>query len=141
MSEYLVERVKALGHPNVSSRHKTTLEVTRDDYLTPTGDCIIAIKADRCFPDFSPGFLNKLRSDGSRLEILIECSGVRDKVTAMGDKSLTLKNQDEMVVRKSSYVCGRTLAVGADKAAADLKRELVAELRKGYEVKVEFRVY
>jgi len=130
-----------LGHPNVSARHKTTLEFTRDNYLTPTGDCIVAINADRCFHDFAPGFLDLLRSNGSRLEIIIECNGVRDKVSARGDKSLTLKHQDDMVVRKSSYLCDRTLAVKADKAASDLSRELVTELRKGDEVKIEFRVY
>ncbi|OYT54865.1 MAG: hypothetical protein B6U72_01265 [Candidatus Altiarchaeales archaeon ex4484_2] len=141
MSEYLVERIKASGHPNVSARHKTTLEVTGDNYLTPTGDCIVAINADRCFPEFSPGFLDLLKSEGSRVEVLIECNGVRDKVTARGDKALTLNHGSEMVVRKSSYVCGRTLAVKADKAAADLKRELVDELKRGNEVIVELRVY
>ncbi|MEA1924309.1 MAG: DUF371 domain-containing protein [Candidatus Altiarchaeota archaeon] len=141
MSEYLVERIKAVGHPNVSARHKTTLEVTRDNYLTPTGDCIVAINADRCFHDFAPGFLDLLRSDGSRIEILIECNDVRDKVIARGDKTLTLGHGSEMVVRKSSYVCGRTLAVKADKAASDLSRELVTELRKGDRVTVELRVY
>jgi hypothetical protein len=34
-----------------------------------------------------------------------------------------------MVVRKSSYVDDRTLAISADKAAADLSRELVEKLR------------
>jgi hypothetical protein len=34
-----------------------------------------------------------------------------------------------MVVRKSSYVCARTLAVKADKAAADLSRDIVQKLR------------
>jgi len=32
-------------------------------------------------------------------------------------------------VRKSSYVCSRTLAVKANKAAKDLSRRLVEELR------------
>jgi hypothetical protein len=32
-------------------------------------------------------------------------------------------------VRKSDYICGRTLAIRADKAAKDLSRKLVEELR------------
>jgi hypothetical protein len=35
-----------------------------------------------------------------------------------------------MVVRKSSYIDNRTLAVNADKAACDLSRELVKKLQK-----------
>ncbi len=141
MAEYLVERINASGHPNISARHKTTLEITGDKYLTPAGDCIIAIKADRCLPDLAPGFLDMLRSEGSRIEVLIECNGVRDRVTARGGRALTLNHGEDMVVRKSSYVCGRTLAVKANKAAADLKRELVDELKKGDRVMVELRVY
>ena len=34
-----------------------------------------------------------------------------------------------MVIRKSDYVCERTLAVGADKAANDLSRALVEKLK------------
>jgi hypothetical protein len=34
-----------------------------------------------------------------------------------------------MVVRKSSYIDDRTLAVNADKAAADLPRKLVEKLQ------------
>ena len=39
------------------------------------------------------------------------------------------KRQEDIVVRRSSYVCGRTLAVKADKAARDLSRRLVEKLR------------
>ncbi len=59
-------------------------------------------------------------------------------MVAWGHPSLTFKDPSDMVVRKSSFVCDRTLAVGADKAAVDLGRELVDELRKGGEVEIEF---
>ncbi|MBM4400405.1 MAG: DUF371 domain-containing protein, partial [Crenarchaeota archaeon] len=42
---------------------------------------------------------------------------------------LTLSHPTDMVIRKSDYVCNRTLAVHADKAAQDLSRELVEKLR------------
>jgi hypothetical protein len=37
----------ALGHKNVLATHKTTLEFTKDDYLTKKGDCILAINLDK----------------------------------------------------------------------------------------------
>jgi len=33
------------------------------------------------------------------------------------------------VIRKSGYICGRTVAVGADKAASDFSRKLVEKMR------------
>jgi len=36
----------AYGHKNITSRHKTTLEFTKDSNLTIKGDCIVGIKAD-----------------------------------------------------------------------------------------------
>lgn len=62
------------------------------------------------------------------MEIL--CGGRRDVVTARGDGRLTLSHPSDIVVRRSDYVCDRTLAVGADKAAVDLSRDLVDELRR-----------
>jgi hypothetical protein len=40
-----------------------------------------------------------------------------------------LTDPADLVVRKSDYVCGRTLAILADKAAKDLSRKLVEKLR------------
>jgi len=44
-------------------------------------------------------------------------------------------------VRKSGYVCGRTLAVKADKAASDLSRELVEKMQDPlHEIKITLMV-
>ena len=34
------------GHENITCRHKTTLEFTKDSDLSIKGDCIIGVKAD-----------------------------------------------------------------------------------------------
>jgi len=141
MSDFLSERLTATGHGNVSARHKTTLEISRDSYLTLRGDCIVAINSDKCFPGFSDEFKERLRGSDSRLEVIIECNGVVDTVVARGHASLILKHPGDMVIRKSEFICSRTLAIKSDKAALDLSRELVYELRKGVCVKIELRVY
>ncbi|MHA2386933.1 MAG: DUF371 domain-containing protein, partial [Candidatus Thorarchaeota archaeon] len=46
-----------------------------------------------------------------------------------GDPGLTYLDAVSMVARKSSFVCDRTLMVGADKAASDLDRSFVNALR------------
>ena len=133
----LSEVIKARGHENISARHKTTLMFTRDDYVTLQGDCIVAVDADRCMGDFPGEFREKLRNQKTRVEIIIRCSGACERVVAWGHPSLSFKDPRDMVVRRSSFVCDRTLAIRADKAAVDLGRELVEELGRGGEVEIE----
>jgi hypothetical protein len=49
-------------------------------------------------------------------------------VKAQGHPSLTFTHPTDLVIRKSDYVCGRTLAIRADIAACDLSRKLVEKL-------------
>ena len=35
-----------LGHENILATHKNTLEFTKDDFVTKTGDCIVGISSD-----------------------------------------------------------------------------------------------
>lgn len=122
--------VKARGHPNVSAKHRTTLELTKEDSLTPAGDCIIGVGADKSLKDLPRAF-KELLKQGKGLKIKLECGGFKETVHARGDPALTFADPVSMVARKSGYVCGRTLCVRADKAAADLDRRLVEELKKG----------
>ncbi|OYT40505.1 MAG: hypothetical protein B6U86_03865 [Candidatus Altiarchaeales archaeon ex4484_43] len=136
----LVEKIKAVGHRNVTARHKTTLEITKEDHLTPRGDCIIAISADRSLSELSRRFRGALKSQKAKLEITLSCSNLTEKITACGDPNLTLRHPTDMVIRKSSFICERTLAIKANKAAIDLNREFVKKLREGEEVEIELRI-
>jgi hypothetical protein len=71
-----------------------------------------------------------LRTDGAKIVLTLEAGGVRDTVHGYGHHGLALANGLEMVVRRSGFICGRTLMVGADKAACNLKKELVSALKK-----------
>ncbi|WP_456367922.1 DUF371 domain-containing protein [Thermococcus sp.] len=130
----LREVIHCRGHENVRATHRSTLEFTREDYLTPRGDCIICVSADKALRDLSEEFREALRR-GAKLRIVIRAGDVEDEVIAYGSPELRLESPVSMVVRKSSYVDGRTLAIRADKSAKDIKRELV-ELLKSPETKV-----
>ncbi|HID90339.1 TPA: DUF371 domain-containing protein [Candidatus Bathyarchaeota archaeon] len=123
------ETIVGYGHRNISALHPRTLELTKEEGLTPRGDCIVAVGIDKGLRDLSPSFRQAMW-DGARLVMEILCGGRRDVVTARGDGRLTLSHPSDIVVRRSDYVCDRTLAVGADKAAVDLSRDLVDELRR-----------
>ncbi|MCG2782813.1 MAG: DUF371 domain-containing protein [Candidatus Altiarchaeales archaeon] len=133
------ETIRARGHENVTARHKTTLEFTKEEHLTPRGDCIIAVSADRGLQEFSEEFKNLLKDDDAVLEITIECGGISEILKAKGHHNLTLTHPTDMVVRKSDFICDRTLAIGADKASIDLDRELVEKLKRGSEVIIKLK--
>jgi hypothetical protein len=123
------EVIFGYGHKNIQATHKTTLEFTKDTHLSKKGDCIIAVAADKALADLSPAFKANLRKPNVKLTILIEAGGIAEQVQAQGAQQLILSHPTDAVVRKSDYVCSRTLAVGADKAADDLSRELVEKLK------------
>jgi len=123
------EVVFGYGHANILATHKATLEFTKDKHLSKKGDCIIAVAADKALADLSPEFKAGLRKPNAKLTILIEAGGISAQVQAYGVEQLSLAHPTDAVVRKSSYVCSRTLAVRADKAAIDLPRELVQKLK------------
>lgn len=124
-----VEKILAYGHPNIRATHKSTLEITKEGSLSEKGDCIIAVSASKGLTELSRKWRECLRKENSKLTLLIETGGVSDIVTAYGTPLLVLEHPTDIVVRKSSYICSRTLAIRADKAACDLSRELVNKLR------------
>ncbi len=120
--------IKARGHPNVTARHRNTFMVTKDAEVGPNGDCIIGVGADRACLDLDPA-LKRLLASGAPVAITLSAGKYAEKIRAKGHPSLNLDHPHDIVVRKSGFACGRTLAVGADKAAADLARGLAAALR------------
>ena len=133
------EVVFGYGHTNIQATHKTTLEFTKEKQLSKRGDCIIAVAADRAVADLGPKFKANLQKPKAKLTILIEAGGIAEKVQAHGSGQLILSHPADAVVRKSEYVCSRTLAIRADKAANDLSRKLVEKL-KNPEQKVKIRL-
>jgi len=133
------ERVRARGHPLLTALHPTTLMITREEEVGPRGDCIVAVGADRSVSDLSEEVKEGIRR-GGRVTVRMEAGGRVETVRGWGHPSLLLDHPTDMVVRRSSFVCGRTLAVGADRSASDLSREFVRELRKGVPVEILIEV-
>ena len=123
------EIISAFGHELVCSTHRTTFEVTKDRNLTRRGDCIIGVKANKGATDLSEDYKTLARRPDADIIVAIEADGIVETVRAKGDPRLTFTNPEDIVVRKSSYICGRTVAVKADRAAADLSRELIKKLK------------
>ena len=130
------EVIFGFGHENIQATHKTTLEFTKDTHLSKKGDCIVAVATDKALADLTAEFKEKLRKPQAKLAITIEADGIKDQVKARGSEQLILNHRTDCVIRKSGYVCSRTLGVHADKAAQDLSRDLVKKL-KNFEQEVK----
>ena len=126
----ITEIILVCGHENIQATHKSTLEITKEPQLSKKGDCIIGVSADKGIADLSLEFKESLRKKNAKMIMLIEAGETAEIVNAFGSPRLILAHPTDMVVRKSSHVCSRTLAIQADKAACDLSRKLVEKLRK-----------
>lgn len=136
----LQEVVRACGHEHVTATHASTWELTSDDWLTPAGDCIIGIEADRVPAEFSDEFVTACRDSDATITATLSADGHEQVVTGRGHPDLTFESERSIVVRTSDYTDDRTVVVGADAAAADLDRELVTALAQGAEVRLTLRV-
>ncbi|WP_258083852.1 DUF371 domain-containing protein [Thermococcus thermotolerans] len=134
----LREVIRCRGHENVRATHKSTLEFTKEDYLTPRGDCILCIEADKGLNDLSDEFKAALKA-GRKLLIRIKVGDLVDEVLAEGSPELILDHPHSMVVRKSEYIDARTLAIRANKAAKDIDRRIV-ELLKNPKTEAEIEL-
>jgi len=123
------EIVYAHGHANIQSSNRTTFEVTKEIFLTKRGDCIIAVGANKGAADLNPKFKEAAGNERARMMITIEVGDEVETVNAWGSHQLSFTHSTDLVVRRSNYVCSRTLAIRADKAAKDLSRRLVEKLR------------
>ncbi|MEM1873507.1 MAG: DUF371 domain-containing protein [Acidilobaceae archaeon] len=132
-SRWLVFRAE--GHPNVSARHETTIEVTREDYLTPRGDCIIGVKSELSARDLPEWFKEEARR-GSLIVAVFCAESVCDSVVGRGSPEMSFADDKRIVLRRSAYVGPETVMIKASRAAAHLSRELVARLSRGAELEV-----
>jgi len=134
------ERIHARGHENVTATHASTFEVTTDDYLTPAGDCILGIGADRAPADFDPAFVEACRSHDATVTITLRAAGETETITARGHPDLAFDSPRSAVVRTSDYVDDRTVAIRAGAAAADIDRGMVSALAGGADLSVDLEV-
>ena len=135
------EELFASGHPNITAKHSTTFEITRDSNVTKRGDCVIAANATRGLSDLSPQLLNLCRNDNAKITVKLQGAELTEIIEGRGSKRLTLTHPLEIVGRRSAYVSDRTLMIHADKAACDLNRDLVNALRfPTMQLRVEIRV-
>ncbi|QLD88472.1 DUF371 domain-containing protein [Natronomonas salina] len=134
------ELVRATGHENVGAEHASTFELTSDDWLTPAGDCILAVEADAVPADFDEAFVEACRSSEATITATLRADGHEQVIRGRGHPELTFESDRSLVGRTSDYVDDRTVMVAADAAAADVDRALVDALAGGADLECVLRV-
>jgi len=90
-----------------------TIEITKESHLTPQGEDL----------------KNKLKDPNTRVTFSISVGPHEFIIKGMGHSDLILTHSDDIVIRKSNFICPRTLAVKCDKASDMLPREMVSLLQ------------
>jgi len=117
------------GHKNIRSLHQKTIEITTEQDLTLNGDCIIGVGAS-CGCNSIPEKMKKLlQSSKTNILFTIKVKDFSFKVKGTGHDELVLTHPHDIVIRKSSFVCPRTLATNCDKASDSVPRQMIKILQ------------
>ena len=122
------EEILAYGHPNITAKHRSTMQLTKETDISVRADCIIGVRANKSVYDMSDPLKTHLL-EGGEVEISLTVNGLSFSLRARGDSRLVFSNKLDSVIRRSNYIDDRTLAVEATAAAKDIPRDLVKELR------------
>ncbi|MGB7968447.1 MAG: DUF371 domain-containing protein [Methanobacterium sp.] len=125
-----------LGHPNITSKHKTTLEFTKDPDISLRADCIVGVKSQVSMNNIPQEIIGLIKEDNRPITLRLETENATDTIRGYGHHELTLDHPTDMVSRKSDFICSRTLMINADKASIDLKTELINDLKDCKPLKV-----
>lgn len=117
------------GHENIRSNHQKTIEITKDSNLTPRGDCIVGVNANSSCADLPEELKNKLKNIESKVTLSIKVGDDNFVIQGKGHPDLILTHTEDIVIRKSDFICPRTLAVKCDKASNLLPRNMVTRLQ------------
>ena len=117
------------GHENIRLLHSNTIEITKDSSLTPSGDCIVGITAFSACNDIPYELKQKLCNSNTDIIISIIVENHQFKILGKGHKSLILTHPNDIVIRKSDFVCPRTLAIKCNYASNSIPREMVKLLQ------------
>ena len=118
-----------MGHKNILSLHKKTVEITKDSQLTVNGDCIVGVNSNLACQDLPEKFKKKIQNSDTEIVFTILADEYSFSINGKGSEKLTLKHPNDIVLRKSAFTCSRTIAIKCDKASDDIPRKMVKKLQ------------
>jgi len=136
------------GHENITAKHKTTLEFTKDKDMGLEGDCIVGTKADFSLLQLKK-FIKKLNNNKITITIQIikkihnknvEKNEIKNNIIIEkinAEINPGFNSDKEIVIRKADFISDRTFAIKANKAGFELNKDLIISLKeKKHKMKV-----
>ena len=136
----VIEEVTAHGNRDILATNKKTFEITKEPHLTERGDCIVAVAADKSGPSLNEMFKRALRNARAKLTVIFRVGNEEEVIQAWGSPNITLSHPTDLVIRKSNFVCRRTLGIKADKTASDFSERMLKELKSSRKILIELIV-
>lgn len=124
----LLDEIIARGHPNVLGTHRTTIEITKENFLTTNGNCIIGVLSSKSVKDYNPK-LKEAIQNGNEIEIEMVAGPFSEKFIGRGHKELNLSNDVSMVFRLSEFISDRTALINCSKSSIELDRNFMNYLK------------
>ena len=133
--------ITAYGHPNLLATHRTTWQLTKEDHLSTSGDCIIGVRSSIGLDEL-PSWLADHLKKGKEIDIELSSSIFRYLGRASGHHDLNLSDAVDMVFRRSSFISDRTIAINSSFVARDLPREMITHLQSpDAELKIKISIH
>ena len=120
---------KAKGHQNVRSKHKTTFMTTKEPELSTRGDCVIVVSTEMGLIDLPQKAKELARSAETSITFQLDVGDHTFMAKGTGHPDLKYTDPIDMVARRSSFTCGRTLLINCDKTSQDIPEEVVTALQ------------
>lgn len=120
----------AAGHNNIVGRHDTTLEITTERGVTRRGTCIVGVCANQTLRNLDDDIKAMARNGNTKIVLRMTVDNMTEEVVGRGGIGLTYTDAASMVARTSSFECGRTVLIQANKAASGLDRRFVDRLKR-----------
>lgn len=117
------------GHKNIRSLHPKTIEITTVPELTLKGDCVVGVNASCGCNDIPEEMKKLLRNSKSDVLFTITVNDISFKIKGKGHDDLILTHPHDIVIRKSSFVCPRTLATNCNAASDSIPRQMIKNLQ------------
>ncbi|HUW90673.1 MAG TPA: DUF371 domain-containing protein [Candidatus Nanopelagicaceae bacterium] len=128
----ILDTITAKGHTLIQCTHTTTIELTKDTYLTKNGTCILGIETSKACYDLNP-LLKKKLADGEKITVIIKAGDAVDSFYGFGHNNLTLLSKKDIVFRKSNFICDRTILIKCSKSSSELDRNIIKNLTNSKE--------